>query len=143
MRDNAESRCDQLSSELWQAESDLRELNQSIRHMGRYLSYKKINAQFEASGEDERFYQEHRGQLDDYYESLAFLRVEYPDFRFPSIKDLKARKTALTEKRDALRAERKPLLAQRRQLAIAVKNVHQILDMEPQRTQRRNRQLSL
>ena len=143
LRDNAESRCNQLFSELWQAESDLRELNQSIRHMGRYLSYKKINAQFEASGEDERFYQEHRGQLDDYYESLAFLCAEFPDARFPSIKDLKARKTALTEKRDTLRVERKPLLAQRRQLTIAVKNVHQILNMEPQRTQSRNRQLSL
>ena len=120
----------QMSSQLHRIEADLRLLNRKIRHVGRYYSNRKVYARYEQAEDRARFREERRSEIEAYEESARELKTLFPDGDYPSLKELKAAKAALMEQRDALRAELKPLTAEKRNLDVVWKNVHAIFSSE-------------
>lgn len=120
----------QMSSHLHRIEADLRLLNRKIRHVGRYYSNRKVYARYEQAEDRARFREERRSEIEAYEESAQELKTLFPDGAYPSLKELKAAKASLMEQRGKLRAELKPLTAEKRNLDVVWKNVHAIISSE-------------
>ena len=101
----------ELSKKLRQTESWLRQTNLCLRHVGRYHSNKKVYARYQQAQDQKRFREEHRSEIEAYEESVKVLAGYFPDGNYPSLKELRETKAGLTERRDALKAELKPLSA--------------------------------
>lgn len=124
---NLEDRYYDAENDLRHAKNELVEVNQKIKHVGRYLSNKKVYACYQAAEDKDAFRAEYRGQIEAYEESLKALDELFMGDDFPSLKELKAKKAALVEKRDRLQAEYKPLAAEMRNMKVIWKNVCYIL----------------
>ena len=127
-----------LEGQYWDAEYELKHikneltnLNQKIKHVGRYLSNKKVYARYQATEDKDAFRAEYRSQIDAYEESLKALDELFMGEDFPSLKELKEQKAALVEKRDQLQAEYRPLAAEMRNMKVVWKNVCYILGRNP------------
>ena len=136
--DKLEAAKHDLEDRYWDVENDLRhtknelvELNQKIRHVGRYLSNKKIYARYQAAEDKDAFRAEYRSQIDAYEESLKALDELFMGEDFPSLKELKEQKAALVEKCDQLQAAYRPLAADMRNMKVVWKNVCYILGKKP------------
>ena len=110
--------------------NELVEVNQKIKHVGRYLSNKKVYARYQAAEDRDTFRAEYRSQIEAYEESLKALDELFMGDDLPSLKELKEKKAALVEKRDRLHAEYKPLAAEMRNMKVVWKNVCYILGRE-------------
>ena len=116
-----------LSHDLNRTRHELIVINQQIRHVGRYYSNRKVYERYEKAEDKAAFRAEHRSQIEAYEESLQALDELFMDEDFPSLKELKAQKAALIEKRDRLQAECRPLAAEMRNMKVVWKNVCNIL----------------
>ena len=123
-----------LTDRYYDTENDLRhvkneliEVNQKIKHVGRYLSNKKVYARYQAAEDKDAFRAEYRSQIEAYEESIKALDELFMGDELPSLKELKEKKTALVEKRNRLQAEYKPLAAEMRNMKVVWKNVCYIL----------------
>ena len=160
-KQNLEDRFYDVHFDLRCAKNELIDLNQKIKHMGRYFSNKKVYMQYQHDENKDAFRAEHRSQIDTYEESLKALDELFMGEDFPSLKDLKERKAALVEKRDRLQAEYRPLAAEMRNMKVIWKNVCFILGRkseldkeeqllhsrpateQPERPRKRRREMSL
>lgn len=120
----------EVSSQLRRAEADLRLVNRKIKHIGRYYSNRKLYARYGQAEDKDRFRTERRSEIEAYEESAQELKSLFPDGDYPTLKALWETKAALMERRDRLKADLKPLAAEKRNLEIVWKNVHAILDNE-------------
>lgn len=123
-----------LTDRYYDTENDLRhvknelvEVNQKIKHVGRYLSNKKVYTRYQAAEDKDAFRAEYRSQIEAYEESLKALDELFMGDDPPSLKELKEKKSALVEKRDRLQAEYNPLAAEMRNMKVVWKNVCYIL----------------
>ena len=116
-----------ISSQLRRTESDLRLVNRKIKHIGRYHSNRKLYARYGQAEDKDRFRAERRSEIEAYEESARELKSLFPDGNYPTLKTLRETKAALMEQRDRLKADLKPLAAEKKQLEIVWKNVHAIL----------------
>jgi len=130
VKESTDIRYQQVYSQLHRTEADLRLLNRKIRHVGRYYSNRKIYARYEQAEDRARFREERRSEIEAYEESAQELKTLFPDGAYPSLKELKATKASLMEQRGKLRAELKPLTAEKRNLDVVWKNVHAIFSSE-------------
>lgn len=127
---NLEDRYYDVENDLRHVKNELIEVNQKIKHVGRYLSNKKVYAQYQAAEDKDAFRAEYRGQIEAYEESLKALDEVFMGDELPSLKELKEKKAELVEKRDRLQAEYKPLAAEMRNMKVVWKNVCYILGRE-------------
>ena len=140
---NLEDRYYDTENNLRHVKNELIEVNQKIKHVGQYLSNKKVYARYQAAEDKDAFRAEYRGQIEAYEESLKTLDEVFMGDDFPSLKELKERKAELVEKRDRLQAEYKPLAAEMRNMKVVWKNVCYILgrqaELEKQEQRERTR----
>ena len=127
VKGNIEDQHRQLTKQLNRMEYELRKTNHSLRHLGRYYSNKKVFTQYQQAADKPRFRAEHRSEIEAYEESVKVLGRYLTDGNCPSLKELREEKAELTKKRDALKAELKPLTADKRNMEIVWKNVQSIL----------------
>jgi len=116
----------EVSSQLRRAEADLRLVNRKIKHIGRYHSNRKLYARYGQTEDKDRFRAERRSEIEAYEESARELKSLFPDGNYPTLRTLRETKAALMEQRDRLKADLKPLAAEKKQLEIVWKNVHAI-----------------
>ena len=116
-----------ISSQLRRTESDLRLVNRKIKHIGRYHSNRKLYARYGQAEDKDRFRAERRSEIEAYEESARELKSLFPDGNYPTLKTLRETKAALMEQRDRLKADLKPLAAEKKQLEIVWKNARAIL----------------
>ena len=75
-------------------ESKLRKTNEQIHYLGQYLSTKSIYGEFLKAPNKKIFRQAHSDELAQYEEALQILKQHSPDGKFPTMKDLRAKKRA-------------------------------------------------
>ena len=127
---NLEDRYYDAENDLRHVKNELIEVNQKIKHLGRYLSNKKVYARYQAAEDKDAFRAECRSQIESYEESLKALDELFMGDELPSLKELKEKKAELVEKRDRLQAQYKPLAAEMRNMKVVWKNVFYILGTE-------------
>ena len=122
------------SSSLRETEAQLKSVNESIHHLGVYLSRKKVYWEFLHAKNKGVFRAAHRKEIDEYEGSSAFLKKQYGEGGFPSMKTLKADKASLSKQKN----HQKELLRQsreaRNQMTIIQSNVKAILGQQPYAT---------
>ena len=124
---NLEDRYYDAENDLRHVKNELIEVNQKIKHVGRYLTNKKVYARYQAAEDKDAFRAEYSSQIEAYEDSLKALDELFMGDDPPSLKELKEKKSALVEKRDRLQAEYKPLAAEMRNMKVVWKNVCYIL----------------
>ncbi len=82
-------------------EEQIKSINQLIHYTGQYLANKKIYQEMLRSPNKKKFRQEHRAEIELYEAARKFLKEQYPDGKFPSMKTLKAEKEKLSIKQKA------------------------------------------
>lgn len=125
--DDAESQYKRASAGLRETQNALTEINERIRYTGQYLSHKALYRQFLSAEDKGEFRNAHKTEIDEYENAVSHLKAAYPDGVFPSMKELKAEKTRLTQQRNQQKATLRPLSEQRRQMRIITGNVRSIL----------------
>lgn len=82
-------------------EEQIKSVNQLIHYTGQYLANKKIYQEMLRSPNKKKYRQEHRAEIELYEAARKFLKEQYPDGKFPSMKTLKAEKEKLSIKQKA------------------------------------------
>ena len=118
------------SSALRETDAKLKSVNEAIHHLGVYLSRKKLYREFLHAKNKGVFRAAHKKEIDEYEGSSAFLKKQYGEGVFPSMKTLKAEKASLSKQR----RYQKELLRQNRearnQMSIIRGNVQAILGQQ-------------
>ena len=114
----------------------LRETNERIQLLGRYLSNKTIYGQFLKAEDKPTFRHDHAEQIIEYEEAVRKLKELYPE-SFPTMKALKSQKTALMKEHREAMTQLKASEKEWRALRIATSNVEAMLD-QPARAHMRN-----
>lgn len=123
----AEDQYAKASAKLDAAKAELRQTNEIIHWLGVYLSHKSTYKEFLASKNKGKYRTEHQEEISQYEESVRFLKKAYPDRSYPTMKQLKARKAELHEKRDKQQEALAPYAEQRRTMNTIIHNVSTIL----------------
>jgi len=82
-------------------EEQIKSVNQLIHYTGQYLANKKIYQEMLRSPNKKKYRHEHRAEIELYEAARKFLKEQYPDGKFPSMKTLKAEKEKLSIKQKA------------------------------------------
>ena len=82
-------------------EVKLKKVNEQIHHLGQYLSTKSVYGEFLKAPNKKIFRQTHLDEITRYKESRQFLKRDFLDEKFPSMKDLRAEKEVLMRTKDA------------------------------------------
>ena len=122
-----ENRYNSVSGELKDVKGQIFQLNMRIKHVGRYYANKNVYERYQRAEDRDAFRAERRSQIEAYEESVRALEDMFPDRSYPALKELRAEKEALTEKRDKLQTDLKSLSADMRNMKVVWKNVCTIL----------------
>lgn len=76
-------------------EAQIKVVNENIHYTGQYLASKTVYGQMLKSRNKKQFRQEHSAEIEAYEEAVKYLKANYPDGLFPSMKSLKERKEKL------------------------------------------------
>ena len=125
--DDVEAKYKQASADLRETQNALTAINERIRYTGQYLSHKALYRQFLSAEDKGEFRNAHKTEIDEYEDAVSHLKAAYPDGVFPSMKELKAEKTRLSQQRNHQKAALRPLSEQRRQMLVISGNVKAIL----------------
>ena len=82
-------------------EVKLKKVNEQIHHLGQYLSTKSVYGDFLKSTNKKSFRQAHAEDITKYEEARQFLKQDFPDEKFPLMKDLRAEKELLMRTKDS------------------------------------------
>ena len=82
-------------------EVKLKKVNEQIHYLGQYHASKSIYGEFLKAPNKKIFRQTHFDEITKYEESRQFLKRDFPDEKFPSMKDLRAEKELLMRTKDA------------------------------------------
>ncbi|MCD8149345.1 MAG: hypothetical protein LUE92_07245, partial [Clostridiales bacterium] len=86
---------------LRETEGQLKVLNEKIHYTGQYLANKAIYGQMLKTRNKKKFRQEHSSEIDLYESAVKYLKTQYPDSQFPTMKALKEERDRLTVKKQA------------------------------------------
>lgn len=90
---------DQAKTDVKETEKWLREVNRSLRLLGQYYRTKKVYQAYRKSSSKKSYREEHRSELELYDAAVKELRSIYQDGKFPSIQELKKKKTVLSSQK--------------------------------------------
>ncbi|MCD8398804.1 MAG: relaxase/mobilization nuclease domain-containing protein [Lachnospiraceae bacterium] len=87
--------------ELRDTESQLKALNEKIHYTGQYLANKAVYGQMLKVRNKKKFRQEHSSEISLYESAVKYLKSQYSDSRFPTMKVLKEERDRLTVQKQA------------------------------------------
>ena len=106
----------------------LHSVKKQIHYLGGYLSSKRIYQQLLQSKEKQQYYQNHSSEIEKYRACKKELQNFFHNGTFPSMKDLKARKSTLEEDekktRDSISHYKHAIV----QIDTVIQNIQNILD---------------
>ena len=82
-------------------EVKLKKVNEQIHHLGQYFSTKSVYSEFLKASNKKIFRQTYFDEIAKYEEARQFLKRDFQDEKFPSMKDLRAEKELLMRTKDA------------------------------------------
>ena len=82
-------------------EVKLKKVNEQIHHLGQYFSTKSVYSEFLKAPNKKIFRQTYFDEIAKYEEARQFLKRDFQDEKFPSMKDLRAEKELLMRTKDA------------------------------------------
>lgn len=130
---DAQNEYQSASSALRETDAKLKSVNEAIHHLGVYLSRKKLYREFLHAKNKGVFRAAHRKEIDEYEGSSAFLKKQYGEGGFPSMKTLKADKASLSKQRSYQRETLRQSREVRNTVNIISSNVKAILGQKPYR----------
>ena len=119
-------------------EVKLKKVNEQIYHLGRYFSTKSVYSKFLKAPNKKIFRQTHFDEIAKHEEARQFLKRDFPDEKFPSMKDLRAEKELLMRTKDARYETYHYFKDRNAEIQTVLANVDSIL--ETAKVQRRERQ---
>ena len=111
-------------------EVKLKKVNEQIHHLGQYLSTKSVYGDFLKSTNKKSFRQAHAEDITKYEEARQFLKQDFPDEKFPLMKDLRAEKELLMRTKDARYETYHYFQERNTEIQTVLANVDSILEME-------------
>ena len=87
--------------------SELKDLNQSIRFMAQYYANKSTYKDYRSSKNPSKFKEEHRIEIEKYEQALTFLKAKYTSDSLPDIGELKVKREELNLKKAQINTELK------------------------------------
>lgn len=119
-------------------EVKLKKVNEQIHHLGQYFSTKSVYSEFLKAPNKKIFRQTHFDEIAKYEEARQFLKRDFLDEKFPSMKDLRAEKELLMCTKDARYETYHYFKERNTEIQTVLANVDSILEMEKlqQREQR-------
>lgn len=87
--------------ELRDTERQLKALNEKIHYTGQYLANKAVYGQMLKARNKKKFRQEHSSEISLYESAVKYLKSQYSDSRFPTMKVLKEERDRLTVQKQA------------------------------------------
>lgn len=106
---------------------EIKIINEEIHYLGQYLAYKKTYAEFLKVPDRGSYRQAHQSQIDAYEQARVYLKDHYPEERFPSMGDLKARKSNLEKEQSQLKKQQQFAYNKMKELRIVDKNIMTLL----------------
>lgn len=119
-------------------EVKLKEVNEQIHYLGQYLSTKSVYGDFLKSTNKKCFRQAYAEDITKYEEARQFLKQDFPDEKFPLMKDLRDEKELLMRTKDARYETYHYFKERNAEIQTVLANVDSILEME--KVQQRERQ---
>ena len=120
-------------------EVKLKKVNEQIHHLGQYFSTKSVYSEFLKVPNKKIFRQTHLDEIAKYEEARQFLKRDFPDEKFPSMKDLRAEKELLMRTKNARYETYHYFKEYNAEIQTVLANVDSILEME--KIQQREQQL--
>ena len=111
-------------------EVKLKEVNEQIHYLGQYLSTKSVYGDFLKSTNKKCFRQAHAEDITKYEEARQFLKQDFPDEKFPLMKDLRDEKELLMRTKDARYETYHYFKERNAEIQTVLANVDRILEME-------------
>ena len=111
-------------------EVKLKKVNEQIHHLGQYFSAKSLYGEFLKAPNKKIFRQTHLDEIVKYEEARQFLRRDFPDEKFPLMKDLRAEKELLVRTRNTRYETYHYFKERNAEIQTVLANVDSILEME-------------
>ena len=105
----------------------IKAVNEEIHYLGQYYANKKVYAEFLKSPNKGVYRQAHQAQIDAYEQSIAFLKTHYPTGGFPTLDELKERRTELQKDQRHQSFQQNAGYNRLNELRIVSTNVHALL----------------
>lgn len=99
------SEIDNLSKIKKEINTELKDLNQSIRFMAQYYANKKTYKDYKNSKNPSEFCEEHYLEIEKYEQALSFLKEKYPSGSLPDIGELKKKREKLNLKKEQIKSQ--------------------------------------
>ena len=107
--------------------AELKVTNMQLKHLGSYYANRRIYNQMTKELNKKDFRQEHQMELTAYKESKEWLKGQFPDGTFPTVKELQIKKEALENRKETLQSNYEYYRDYEKDLKTAVANVAEIL----------------
>lgn len=118
-------------ADLKKTETDLKEVNRQLRLFGQYYKVKNIYRAYCKGRKQEEFYNTHSAELKIYEAVQQELNSIFTEGKWPSIKELKTKKAALTETRDTLYSSYRTARKQWLEISKLARNRNSFMDQHP------------
>ncbi|MCC8096447.1 MAG: relaxase/mobilization nuclease domain-containing protein [Tannerellaceae bacterium] len=107
-RDHLQESFDEVTAKMHDARKTLRDtegqlkaMNEKIHYTGQYLTNKAVYGQMLKARNKKKFRQEHSSEISLYESAVKYLKAQYPDSQFPTMKALKEERDRLTVQKQA------------------------------------------
>lgn len=118
---------DRVKTELIKRQKEIKNVNEDIYYVGQYLTNKRVLSEYMKNTNEQEFSRKHEKELKSYKEAVAVMKSKYRDIPFPTLKELKGKKTILDAQVHQLERESKNLIKQEKMISIALKNIDSFL----------------
>ena len=125
--DEAEQQYRDARNAAYEDTEQLKTVNEEIHYLGQYYANKKTYAEFLNSPNKGEYRQAHQSEIDTYEQATAVLRSHYPDGRFPTMNELKSKKSALQKDQRHQTSQQNTLYNRMKELRIVNTNIHALL----------------
>ena len=104
-----------------------------LKHLGSYYANRRIHNQMTKELNKKKFRQEHQKELTAYKGSKEWLKGQFPDGTFPTVKELQIKKEALENRKATLQSNYEYYRDYEKNLRTVSANVDEILGVDTSR----------
>ena len=113
--------------------AELKVTNMQLKHLGSYYANRRIYNQMTKELNKKEFRKEHQKELTAYKESKEWLKGQFPDGTFPTVKELQIKKEALENRKETLQSNYEYYRDYEKDLKTVTFNVDEILGLDAER----------
>ena len=113
--------------------AELKVTNMQLKHLGSYYANRRIHNQMTKELNKKKFRQEHQKELTAYKGSKEWLKGQFPDGTFPTVKEIKIKKKALENRKATLQSNYEYYRDYEKVLRTVSANVDDILGVDTSR----------